>query len=248
MRVIVFDSGVGGLSIAAKLSEYPLSYVLDHAFFPYGEKTEQEIRQRVLEVFAQVLSTYDNTSALIIVACNTVSTLCMQILRDKYPQHSFIGVVPAIKPAALISKSKCISVVATRRTVESNYLDKLAADHAVGVRVQKIAAPDWVMLAEELVYGQTQKADERIEAILGQLDPMSDVLVLGCTHFSHLRDYIEKKRKDLCVMDSVEAILNRFHTLYKLDSQTKGKEAILYSPTKAINLFFTSAGYSVQKN
>jgi glutamate racemase len=132
--VAVFDSGLGGLSVLGAVREMfagvRVDYLADGAFFPYGPRAEDEIRQRVVEVIRAYLR-QPGAAGVVVIACNTASTAALGALRGAFPAVRFVGVVPAVKPAALASRSKVIGVLATPGTVRRPYHAALIAQHAV---------------------------------------------------------------------------------------------------------------------
>ena len=131
-RALVFDSGLGGLSVLAEIRrlrpDLDIVYVADDAAFPYGRLGEAELIRRVERVMALMVA--DQKPDIVVIACSTASTLALPRLRAAYPRLPFVGVVPAIKPAARASRSGLISVLATRGTVARDYTRALVRDHA----------------------------------------------------------------------------------------------------------------------
>ena len=189
--VLIFDSGVGGLSIladiAAALPGLPLVFACDNAFFPYGTKTETELLDRVDAVLQTLLASVQ--PQLVVVACNTASTVALPRLRSRYP-IPIVGVVPAIKPAAQQSRNKIIGLLATPATVQRPYTDELIREFAADCQVIKIGSRELVQLAEDKLRGLSVNTAQ-LQAILAPFfaDPAHapDTIVLGCTHFPLLR-------------------------------------------------------------
>lgn len=182
--ILVFDSGVGGLSIAntirALLPTVPLHYLADNAAFPYGTKTETELLARVMKVMQVAIQRYQPT--LIVVACNTASTLVLPALREAF-NLPFVGVVPAIKPAAKQSETKTIGLLATRATIQRTYTDELIKEFANDCEVIKVGCSVLVELAEAKLRGKNPSLtvlNERLKALQA---PRIDTVVLACTHF-----------------------------------------------------------------
>lgn len=188
--ILIFDSGVGGLSIhaaiAARLPHENYVYACDNAAFPYGPKPEDELVQRVHDVLDALIARY--APKLVVVACNTASTVALPRLRQHY-SLPIVGVVPAIKPAAAISKNKIIGLLATPGTVRRAYTDQLIADFAADCTVIRIGSSELVQIAEKKLRGEAIA----IEPLRDLLQPffaeaVVDTIVLGCTHFPLLRD------------------------------------------------------------
>ncbi|GGY69990.1 glutamate racemase [Cellvibrio zantedeschiae] len=218
-RILVFDSGVGGLSIVheiqQKLPFVPLIYVSDNAFFPYGTKGEAELISRVDAVFHKLTETY--AVDIIVVACNTASTLTLPHIRSHFSQP-IVGVVPAIKPAAAQSKSQVIGLLATPATVARPYTHNLIREHAPNADVISVGSSELVQLAEKKLRGE-KISSQQIRPILQPFfdhprgDEM-DALVLACTHFPLLRDELRIQfPAHVQLIDSGEAIARRVVSL-----------------------------------
>lgn len=235
-RILVFDSGVGGLSIVReiqqKLPSTSIVYASDNAFFPYGTKGEAELIERVDLVFNRLTTQYPVD--IIVVACNTASTLTLPFIRSRYA-HPIVGVVPAIKPAALQSKTQVIGLLATPATVARPYTHNLIQAHAAGAEIISVGSSELVRLAEEKLRGATI-APEQLTAVLQPFFSHArgadmDTLVLACTHFPLLRDEISAQFDGkVQLIDSGEAIARRVVTLL-------GDQSHLNSPPKHIAVF-----------
>jgi glutamate racemase len=194
-RILVFDSGVGGLSIAdIIMQQHPhcsLIYASDNAAFPYGTKPEDELVTRVDKVL-HALQSISNAD-IIVVACNTASTLALPIIRARF-NIPIIGVVPAIKPAAKISKTKVIGLLATPATISRPYTQALIEEHAKGCSIIKLGSSDLVNLAEDALRNPniSKRHDylQQLKILVQPFtnEPMMDTVVLACTHFPLLRE------------------------------------------------------------
>ena len=198
--ILVFDSGLGGLTvlreIVAARPEAHYVYVADDAFFPYGHHSEEEIVARVVPLVGELIDRH--APDLIVIACNTASTLVMSHLRGAY-KIPFVGTVPAIKPACAQSKTRLVSVLGTRGTVQREYTRGLIRDFAQGCEVTLVGSPELASLAERALNGN--EVDER--DILAELAPCfvgagedetsrTDTIVLACTHYPLLLDRFVK--------------------------------------------------------
>ena len=207
----LFDSGWGGLSIAGAVRRAvpcaDLVYVGDHAWCPYGGRDETTIVARALAL-TDWLS--DRGAKIVVIACNTASALALAEIRSKYPELTIVGVVPAVKPAAELSRTRRIAVLATPATAASDYLADLIRVHADGVAMEVVAAPGLVELVERgWTHGPVAAAAIR-DVLGGPLASGVDVIVLGCTHFPFLRGAIEAcAGRDVAVIDSGHAIGTR---------------------------------------
>jgi len=186
--LLFFDSGVGGLSVLAPvralLPNAPFVYVADSAGFPYGTRSEAEIAARVPALLGRLAERYD--PRLIVIACNTASTIALDHVRAAL-DLPIVGTVPAIKPAALLSKTRVIGVLGTDATVRQPYVDDLAARFAADCIVLRHGSAELVDLAERALGGEAPPAD-RLRAVLDGLFAQPggerlDVIVNACTHF-----------------------------------------------------------------
>ena len=191
--ILLFDSGVGGLSVLdavrALLSTAAIVYAADSGGFPYGTKSEAEIATRVPALLGRLAERY--RPRLIVIACNTASTIALAVVRAAL-DLPIVGTVPAIKPAALLSRTRTIGVLGTDATVRQPYVDRLAAEFAADCTVVRHGSARLVELAEAAVRGQIS-VDEEYRAVLdGLLDRPGgdaiDTVVLACTHFPLVAD------------------------------------------------------------
>jgi glutamate racemase len=189
--ILVFDSGLGGLTVlrevVAARPDAQYVYVADDAFFPYGHHGEDEIIGRVVPLIGQLIERH--APDLIVIACNTASTLVMSHLRDAY-RVPFVGTVPAIKPACARSKTRRVSVLGTSGTVRREYTKALIRDFAAGCEVTLIGSPELASLAEAALRGENigdgAIATELTPCFVGHgEDPTArtDTIVLACTHY-----------------------------------------------------------------
>lgn len=186
--LLLFDSGVGGLSVLAAvrdlLPQASLVYVADSAGFPYGTKSEAEIAARVPALLGRLAERYN--PRLIVIACNTASTIALQHVRAAL-DVPIVGTVPAIKPAAELSKTRVIGVLGTEATVRQPYVDDLAARFASDCIVLRHGSAALVELAEAKLHGEPTDPAAYRAAIAGLFDQQDgdriDVVVNACTHF-----------------------------------------------------------------
>jgi glutamate racemase len=218
-HALVFDSGVGGLSvlreIATLLPQLRLSYAADNAAFPYGTKTESELVARVSLVVGALVDTVKPD--IVVIACNTASTTALEAVR-RFLTIPVIGVVPAIKPAAAASRSGVIGLLGTRATVASAYTAALIKQFANGCRVLTHGTPELVAAAERKMQGLPVDMDE-MAAVTARLfgqpgGDRLDTVVLGCTHFPLLVDELNAAAPHPVEwMDSGAAIARRVSTI-----------------------------------
>lgn len=198
--ILVFDSGLGGLTVLREIvrarPDAHFVYVADDAFFPYGHHGEDEIIARVVPLVGELIEAH--APDLVVIACNTASTLVMSHLRDAYPLP-FVGTVPAIKPACAQSRTKRVSVLGTKATVQREYTHALIRDFAQGCAVTLVGSPELASLAEAALSG-TSVSDAAIAAEIAPCfvgdatDPAgrTDSVVLACTHYPLLLDRLER--------------------------------------------------------
>lgn len=190
--ILVFDSGLGGLTVFREIVKLRPGahyvYVADDAYFPYGQHTEDDIVARVVPLIGDLIA--EHRPELVVIACNTASTLVMTHLREAY-SVPFVGTVPAIKPACASSKTKRVSVLGTRGTVKREYTKKLITDFAHGCDVTLVGAENLASLAEAALRGE-RVSDEAIAAEIAPCflngDARTDTVVLACTHYPLLID------------------------------------------------------------
>jgi glutamate racemase len=194
--ILLFDSGVGGLTVYDALREVlpqaPVIYTADLAGLPYGTKTEAQVAARVAGLLGRMTERYQPRLACI--ACNTASTIALGMVRDVL-EIPVVGTVPAIKPAALASKSGVIGLLGTQATIRQPYVDQLEAEFVAGKTLLRHAAPGLVQEAENKLRGRPvdravlKAALEGVSG--GDKGLWIDAVVLGCTHFPLLREELE---------------------------------------------------------
>ena len=195
--ILAFDSGLGGLTVFSELvkarPDADFVYAADDAAFPYGRLTEADLVDRVLAVMERLVARY--APDLVVVACNTASTLVLPHLRSRF-QLPFVGTVPAIKPAAAASRSGRISILATPGTVARDYTRGLIEAYAAECRVELVGSRRLAGFAEAELRG-TPVSDEDLAAELAPCfvedeEGRTDVVVLACTHYPLLLDRLRK--------------------------------------------------------
>lgn len=211
-RILVFDSGVGGLSILQEIrQQYPnccYFYASDNAAFPYGTKSEDELVERVDIVLHQLEQV--TQADIIVVACNSASTVALPRIRERFAQP-VIGVVPAIKPAAAISQTKTIGLLATPGTINRHYTQQLIQEFAHDCEVIRVGSSELVQLAEEKLRGRAI-TEQSLTPIIQPFTDNTDIdtLVLACTHFPLLKKELQALMPNIQHwVDSGEAIARR---------------------------------------
>jgi glutamate racemase len=195
--ILIFDSGLGGLTVLREVvrarHDAHYLYVADDAFFPYGHHSEEAIIARVVPLIGELIGAHQPD--LVVIACNTASTLVMPHLRERY-SVPFVGTVPAIKPACAASRTKRVSVLGTKGTVQREYTRALIRDFAQGCEVTLVGSAELASLAEAALSGDGAVSDEQISAELNpcfvgadeDASRRTDTIVLACTHFPLLVD------------------------------------------------------------
>jgi glutamate racemase len=210
----VFDSGAGGLTILSalrqELPEENYIYFGDTAHIPYGARTDADITHLTTNACRFLI---EQGVKLIVIACNTASQAALNSLRATF-SLPFVGVVPAVKPAARLTRRGRIGVAATNQAAKAAYLRQLIDDFAEGIQVYAVGCPELVTLVERGELDGPAVEEAVSCALRPVLDQGNDVLVLGCTHFPALRPVIERVvGKNVQVIDSASAIARRTHAV-----------------------------------
>jgi len=222
--ILVFDSGVGGLSVLAKIQKVlptaPVIYSADYAGLPYGEKSEIEVATRVCAFLGRLSERY--APRLVVIACNTASTIALAHARAVLGVP-IVGTVPAIKPAAEQTQSGVIGLLGTKATIRQAYVDRLEAEHAKGKTLLRHAAPELVAAAEAKLRGEAPDPAIFANAIGGLTDQTGgdqiDQIILGCTHFPLVEQELAAAaaeaglREDLAFVDGSDGIARRVANL-----------------------------------
>lgn len=218
----VFDSGAGGLTILADLRrELPNEHYIyfgDTAHVPYGMRSDDDITQLTLKGCKFLI---DAGAKLIVVACNTASQAALNTLRATFP-IPFIGVVPAVKPAARATRKGRIGVAATTQAAKAIYLKQLIEEFAEGIQVYAVGCPELVTLVEQGDFDGPIVEETVRRALQPLLAQDVDVIVLGCTHFPALRPVIERVTNyRVQIIDSGTAIAHRTHAVLDAESHMR---------------------------
>ncbi|CAM3153613.1 glutamate racemase [Vibrio rarus] len=250
-RILMFDSGVGGISvfkdIKARLPWVSCTYAFDNEAYPYGELEQDKLLERVEKYVSYFIETQN--IALVVIACNTASTVVLPKLRAKF-SVPIVGVVPAIKPASKISHQG-VGIIATPATVTREYTRDLIKHFASDKEIKMIGTTELVDMAEQKLRGV--KVDlVALQKVLQPLQGCVDVAVLGCTHFPLLRREIgQVLGREVELVDSGEAISRR--VAYLLQQNTKDTTApVNYDAycsaepyaKSALQISFTELGFS----
>ncbi|MEM5947895.1 glutamate racemase [Spirochaetia bacterium 38H-sp] len=231
--VVFIDSGLGGIPYLLwameNIKNEHFIYIADKKNFPYGVKTAGELKKIILEVVDNAIKQFN--PKLIVVACNTASVVAIEALRDTF-EIPFVGVVPAIKPAASVSRNRIIGVLATERTIRDMYTQALIDEFAFDCEVLRVPAKGIVDFVElEFV---TADKDQKIAAVKSEVDYCSshgaDTIVLGCTHFVFLKKEIsELAGPNVSVIDSRDGV---GHQMQRILRYIRCKEKFCCENTK----------------
>ena len=221
-RIFVIDSGVGGLSVCAslvaRLPDCSLRFVADNAFHPYGEKSAEEVRARVFEIYNAYAPAFD--PHLVVLACNTATIAAIYEARDSLHNPAlldFIGTEPAVKPATRRTLSGTIGLLATQATVDSAHVAGRIEEVGGDCNFLLRASPTLVQIAEEKMRGQRPS----MEALAAELERCfnedalagMDTCILGCTHFPLLKPELKRLAPALNWIDTGEDVSRRACTL-----------------------------------
>jgi glutamate racemase len=188
-KILIFDSGLGGLTVFSEITrlrpDLTYLYCADDAGFPYGSWNEAALIDRVINIMSGLIAT--ESPDMVVIACNTASTLVLSHLRRRWPMTPFIGTVPAIKPAGEQSRSHMISVLATPGTVKRDYTQKLITQFAGHCLVTLVGSSHLASLAERAMHhGEINDAEIKNEITPCFVEingKRTDTIVLACTHY-----------------------------------------------------------------
>lgn len=238
-EILVFDSGVGGLSVAGcirrQLPGARLTYLADNACFPYGDQPEERVSARCVSLVQQ--ARLRHPMDIIVIACNTASTVVLPSLRAA-TDIPVVGVVPAIKPAARLSETGRIGLLATPATVKRAYLEQLVCEFAAECVIERVGHPDLVRWIEAWVAGASLPESQLRSALEPFRAADVDTVVLGCTHYPLIIDTLKALLPNVRHwVDSGEAIARRTAQLLA----QRGFEARYNIPSEAAlqAVFFT---------
>lgn len=230
-RVLIFDSGVGGLSVYEQIIKINPAincfYLFDNAYFPYGELPREKLITRLTQLLSDFMQ--QHPVDLIVIACNSASTVALDALRLHFT-IPIVGVVPAIKPATKITVNNVIGLLATPGTIERDYTSRLIEQFAADKTVLRIGSTKLVELAEDKLMGKRLVQGD-FEAILSpwlsEQVNMPDTLVLGCTHFPLLKaEILACFNRPIHLVDSGKAIALRVQKLLQFEDDLEVIETV----------------------
>lgn len=203
----IFDSGVGGLSVLKEIREMlpheDILYLADTANCPYGSKTREQIRRLASGIARFLIS---QGAKLIVVACNTASVASLAHLRAEFA-IPFVGMVPAVKPAASSSRSRRVGVMATSATFQGEMFDDLVRKFASDVEIVRQVCPGLVQVVEKGQVDSPETDQMLADYVRPLIEAQVDTIVLGCTHYVFLRRAVQNLvGPDVAVIDSGQAV------------------------------------------
>lgn len=214
--ILFFDSGVGGLTVLREarviMPGRRFVYIADDAGFPYGDWKEDALKSRIVDLFGKLLA--EHRPEIVVIACNTASTIVLPELRAAYPETPFVGTVPAIKPAAERTRSGLVSVLGTPGTVQRQYTRDLIANWATKCHVRLVGSARLAGLSEtymrEGFVDEAAVRDEIAPCFIEQDGRRTDIVVLACTHYPFLVNRMRKTAPwPVDWLDPAEAIARR---------------------------------------
>lgn len=208
----MYDSGLGGLSVWRelhdKLPNESLTYLADGANCPYGGRPKEEIRRFADEAVGKLIA---DGAKMVVVACNTATAAAIDFLREKYSNTPIVGMEPAVKPAAMATRTGVVGVLATAGSLGGDLFHKTSARYADRARFIAAVGEGFVELVEES-QEQTPEAEEAVRRVIEPLlAEGADQLVLGCTHYPFLREVIERVigEREVAIIDPAPAVARR---------------------------------------
>lgn len=232
--ILVFDSGLGGLTVFREIvkarPDASYIYVADDAFFPYGQHDEATVIGRVVPLMGELIAAH--APDVVVIACNTASTLVLPNLRSTY-QVPFVGTVPAIKPACSASKTHRVSVLGTSGTVRREYTKALIRDFGQGCEINLVGSAKLAALAESALNGE----DVADAAIAVEIAPCfldgparTDTVVLACTHYPLLLErFVTLAPWPVDWIDPAPAIARRTADLARGGSQPRRPARFIFT-------------------
>ena len=207
----VFDSGVGGLSVLKELHKSLFNedfiYVSDNAHCPYGPKSIEEVQSRAFKITDFLLS---KGAKIIVVACNTATAAAIDELRQNFNNVIFVGMEPAVKPAALHSKSGVIGVLATKGTFKGRLYHRTLERFASDIEVVEQVGEGLVEIVEEGKFDEMATYELLKKYITPMIDKGADHIVLGCTHYPFLKEQIQEVvGQNIVVVDPAPSVALR---------------------------------------
>jgi glutamate racemase len=248
----IFDSGIGGLTVLRAihqlLPDEPLLYLADQAHVPYGPRPMEEVRQ-----FAESITQYllDHGARLIVVACNTASAAALKYLRATFPEVPFVGMEPAVKPAAELSRSRVVGVLATPATFQGELYASVVERFGKGVKLLQSTCPGLVAQIENGAFDTPETRHILEEALHPMLSQGIDTVVLGCTHYPFVIPLIQTiVGANVRVIDPAPAVARQAQRLLVasdlLEMTTNEPEINLAESLHILQIYTTGKADSLQ--
>ena len=241
--ILFIDSGIGGLPylewLKSRMPEESFVYIADNKNFPFGTKSRKQVLEIMHNTVDKAMKAYSPKAAVI--ACNTASVISLDALRHSF-DIPFIGVVPAVKPAAFLSKNKKIGLMGTSRTIEDSYTEKLIEDFASDCEVFRYAGSDIISFIENELYGAGPDDIKRVLFPAAEYFSSKNVdnVVLGCTHFIFLENEIRDAfGSGVSIIDSREGVgkqIQRVLIEKDLLSTEKGRDFFILTGADSENI------------
>ena len=241
----IFDSGIGGLTVLRAIRQLmqdePLLYLADQAHVPYGPRRLQEVRH-----FSEVITRYllDQGARLIVVACNTASAAALKYLRSVFPDVPFVGMEPAVKPAAEHTRSGLVGVLATPATFQGELYASVVERFGQGVKLFQHTCPGLVTQIENGALDSSETRRILEDALRPMLEQGIDTIVLGCTHYPFVIPLIQQiAGKGVRVIDPAPAVARQVQRLLVasnlLELDAKLKVDLLQKPQYLLEIITT---------
>lgn len=203
MKIGIFDTGTGGELVAKRLRKllprHTYTTIIDRKHAPYGNRSSEEIITLTDAAIQPLLS-----CSVIILACNTATTIAIQPLRQHYPDVRFIGFEPMIKPAATLTKSRHITLLATNATKQSQRLHALISQYAAGIHIDTPDTRAWAQMID-----QGLADDIVLDEVSASVADGSDVIVLGCTHYLAIKRRLQRLFPQCRILEPTAIIAKR---------------------------------------
>lgn len=240
----VFDSGIGGLSvanyIATSLPSENLIYIGDTKRVPYGDRDEKEITKFALQLVDTLLK---KKVKVLVCACNTISSICLNEIKLKSPVYVIDVITPSIKEITSLTKKRHIAILGTTKTIESNIFPRLIKKNHPGIVVESVACPTLAPLIEDHL-PSTPRLREEVQRYLRSVSNNIDVLHLGCTHYHVLKKLIKAEiPKSILITDSIESTTQELVKYLKMNNLSNDGSIV---PSQ--QFYFTKLSNKVLKN
>lgn len=208
MNIGIFDSGRGGQFVGKKLRqllpEHTYHIIDDRDHAPYGERSYADIAQLTDTAIQRLLA----DCPVIVIACNTATAAAIDMLRQKYPEHHFVGFEPMIKQTARLSQKRHYTLLATHATAHSERTQALIREHTPDFIVDMPSTRGW---AAAIDAGNTEDID--LTSVAQSIDNGSDTIILGCTHYIALQDKLQRDYPDVTILEPTESVARHLQTV-----------------------------------